>query len=61
MYKLQVLRWDADILQRYEQIRRKVAKQLSICIKFLQAQKAGTPKRGLSASISNCWARRIRK
>ena len=36
---------DTDTLQRYEQIRRKVAKQLSICIKFLQAQKAGTPER----------------
>ena len=30
---------DADTLQRYEKIRRKVAKQLRICIKFLQAQK----------------------
>ena len=33
---------DADTLQRYEQIRKKVAKQLRICIKFSQAQKAGT-------------------
>ena len=41
---------DADTLQRYEQIRRKLAKQLSICIKFLKAQKAGTPERGLFAS-----------
>ena len=41
---------DADTLQRYEQIRRKVAKQLSICITFLQAQKAGTPERSSSAS-----------
>ena len=40
----------ADTLQRYEQIRNKVAKQLSICIKFLQAQKAGTPERSSSAS-----------
>ena len=41
---------DADTLQRYEQIRKKVAKQLSVCIKFLQAQKAGTPQRSSSAS-----------
>ena len=41
---------DADTLQRYEQIRKKVAKQLSICIKILQAQKAGTPERSSSAS-----------
>ena len=41
---------DADTLQRYEQIRKKVAKQLSVCIKFLQAQKAETPERNSSAS-----------
>ena len=41
---------DADTLQRYEQIRKKVAKQLSVCIKFLQAQNAGTPERSSSAS-----------
>ena len=40
---------DADTLQRYEQIRRKVAKQFSVCIKFLKAQKAGTPERSSSA------------
>ena len=51
---------DADTLQRYEQIRKKVAKQLSICIKFLQAQKAGTPERSLSVS-SQIDEKRIRK
>ena len=34
---------DADTLQRYEQVRKKVAKQLSTYIRFLQAQKAKTP------------------
>ena len=41
---------DADTLQRYEQIRKKVAKQLSVCIKFLQAQKAETTEKSSSAS-----------
>ena len=41
---------DTDTLQRYEQIRKKVAKQLSVCIKFLQVQKAGTPEKNPSAS-----------
>ena len=36
---------DADTLERYEQLRKKVAKQLSVCIKFLQAQKAETQRR----------------
>ena len=44
---------DADTLQRYEQVRKKVAKQLSTCIKFLQAQKAKTPEGSLSASSLN--------
>ena len=35
---------DADTLQRYEQVRKKVAKQLSICVKFLQAQRVKTPE-----------------
>ena len=34
----------ADTLQIYEQVRKKVAKQLSTCIRFLQAQKAKTPE-----------------
>ena len=41
---------DADTLQRYEQIRKRVAKQLSVCIKFLQAQKAETTEKSSSAS-----------
>ena len=47
------VRVDADALQRYEQIRRKVGKQLSTCNKVLQAQKAKTPERSLSASPQN--------
>ena len=41
---------DADTLQRYEQIRKRVAKQLSVCIKFLQAQKAEITEKSSSAS-----------
>ena len=41
---------EADTLQRYEQVRKKVAKQLSICIKFLQAQRVKTPEERKSVS-----------
>ena len=41
---------DADILQRYEQVRKKVAKKLSICINFLQAPEVKTPEESRSAS-----------
>lgn len=44
---------DADTLQIYEQIRIKVAKQLSTCIKFLQTQNIETSERSLSASPQN--------
>ena len=41
---------DADTLQRYEQVRKKVAKQLSICIRFLQAQRVKTLEESKPAS-----------
>ena len=50
IFTLQVLKVDADTLQRYEQIRKKVAKQFSVCIKFLQAQKVETKEKNSSAS-----------
>ena len=44
---------DTDTLQRYDQVGKKVAKQLSTCIKFLQVQKAKSSERSLSASSLN--------
>ena len=41
---------DADTLERYKQVRKKVAKQLSTCIKFLQAQRVKTPEESKSVS-----------
>ena len=43
---------DDDTLQRYEHVRKKVAKQLSTCVRFLEAQRIKTPEESQSTTPS---------
>ena len=44
MYKLLALKLNDETLQRYEQIRKKIAKELRLCLRFLQAEQEEVPE-----------------
>ena len=41
---------DDDTLQKYEQVRKKVAKQLNTCVMFSEAQRIKTPEESQSTT-----------